>query len=1057
MGKRQRSDYKDEGASSTESNDDSLSPSKMLGGEVCSHIQKGIDLPTIRKQIKTQGYRSTCKACDQNPSAKGSESSTVNSITIDGPDSSDNTLWLCLKCGSQLCGRNRNQHALLHYQTPRSDMHALVMNTSTFAVWCYYCNLPIEPYAKPKLLDIVEFAKRESLKVRTASTTDKAINEVTNEQLQITTESVRKMMIDAIHTTAPIAESCNVNDAKRLDKKGSTVMGSSSSGMDTIGKPQLQLVPYTNDHTANTAASPPSGRTVGGTAHQKSALDSLPRVRGLANLRNTCFFNAVLQCLARTPYLLPILQQSAVEGERVVIPGGVLRLSDGTDTLLPPIEGELDTWRSLTDALASLLAEMTSGADGVLTPKRLLHELTSKWPQFDGGDQHDSHELLRHLLESVRTDDLRRYQVLILQSLGLDKRKNQQNVDETRKAMVKFYGEQISQWVFRPEQVFRGSLVSTLTCQDCHNTSSRHEYFLDISLPVCVEKPQPPVRRKSSPEPQSQSEQSSTTALATGPSSGATKLSSKREREREKKAKRMAKHQKNRINLSSVGASPMYSSLSVAKQANAATSAKANDDEDDEDDDDGGGMGRIVPLTDVAGPTPYPDAAVAGEDGCLSSDGSNEPSDADVEDNDVTDDPLSKSGATRSSSSPPSVDQNGNHTGGGRAIGPEKLDDTPENSNKEPETNVICAVSMSAERSAQIAKQLHSLKEAGGRPGTEHPYGPEDLLAKRKAAAGVVAGQRQRQRTYSYADWSNTIAPRYQCEDGEYSVQSCFNNFTAVELMTGNNKVTCDACTERINGKGGKDVKTNATKQYLISVPPAVLILHLKRFQAGLRGMSRKLTKPVAFPFVLDIAPFCGSKVKRAAHIRPGQKKILYALYGIVEHSGSMHGGHYVAYVKVRPSFGSDDERWKFIPQGTKDELDRRSEQEMAKEQAMRMGAAGPIAAGCPPSPDSDDSASCCSNLDDDDASSSDPENRSTHRQQQQQQQQQTGKEKEQEEEEEGAVGYRAKTAATDAHADIAPPPPGKWYHVSDSFVREVSEDTVAKVQAYLLFYERIF
>uniref|UniRef100_A0A2M4AHM9 Putative ubiquitin carboxyl-terminal hydrolase 45 isoform x2 n=1 Tax=Anopheles triannulatus TaxID=58253 RepID=A0A2M4AHM9_9DIPT len=1049
MGKRQRSEYKDEGASSTESNDDSLSPSKMIGGEVCSHIQKGIDLPTIRKQIKTQGYRSTCKMCDQNSSTKGSESTT--SSTTEGPSDSDNTLWLCLKCGSQLCGRNRNQHALFHYQTPRSDMHALVMNTTTFAVWCYFCNLPIEPYAKPKLLDIVEFAKRESLKVRTAASTDKAPNEITMEQLQITTESVRKMMIEALHTTAPIVESSGTgNDAKRSDKKGTAGgVGSSSSGADTVGKPQLQLVPYTNDHIVNNMSTASSGRTVGATAHQKNALDSLPRVRGLANLRNTCFFNAVLQCLARTPYLLPILQQSAVEGERVVIPGGVLRLADGTDTILSPIEGELDTWRSLTDALATLLAEMTSGADGVLTPKRLLHELTSKWPQFDGGDQHDSHELLRHLLESVRTDDLRRYQVLILQSLGLDKRKSQQNVDETRKAMVKFYGEQISQWVFRPEQVFRGSLVSTLTCQDCHNTSSRHEYFLDISLPVCVEKPQPPVRRKSSPEPQSQSAEQSS-ALATASSTGTGKLSNKREREREKKAKRMAKHQKNRINLSSVGASPMYSSLSASKQANAA-SAKANDEEDDEDDEEGGGgMERIVPLTDVAAPTAHADATVAGEDGCLSSDGSNEPSDADVEDNDVTDDPLSKGGA-----GPTSVDQNGNHTGRlavGRAIMPEKLDDTPENSNKEPETNVICAVSMSAERSAQIAKKLHCLKGAGGRPCAEHQYNAEDLLAKRKAAAGVAADQRQRQRTYSYADWSNTIAPRYQCEDGEYSVQSCFNNFTAVELMTGNNKVTCDACTERINGKGGKDVKTNATKQYLISVPPAVLILHLKRFQAGLRGMSRKLTKPVAFPFVLDIAPFCGSKVKRAAHIRPGQKKILYALYGIVEHSGSMHGGHYVAYVKVRPTFGPDDERWKFIPQGTKDELDRRSEQEMAKEQALRMGVAGPIGC-CPSSPDSDDSASCCSIVDDDDAFSSDAENRPAL----QQQRQQTRKEKEQEEEEEGAVGYRAKTAAPDAHADIAPPPPGKWYHVSDSFVREVSEDTVAKVQAYLLFYERIF
>lgn len=29
-------------------------------------------------------------------------------------------------------------------------------------------------------------------------------------------------------------------------------------------------------------------------------------------------------------------------------------------------------------------------------------------------------------------------------------------------------------------------------------------------------------------------------------------------------------------------------------------------------------------------------------------------------------------------------------------------------------------------------------------------------------------------------------------------------------------------------------------------------------------------------------------------------EKVLYGLYGIVEHSGSMRGGHYTAYVKVR-------------------------------------------------------------------------------------------------------------------------------------------------------------
>ncbi len=30
--------------------------------------------------------------------------------------------------------------------------------------------------------------------------------------------------------------------------------------------------------------------------------------------------------------------------------------------------------------------------------------------------------------------------------------------------------------------------------------------------------------------------------------------------------------------------------------------------------------------------------------------------------------------------------------------------------------------------------------------------------------------------------------------------------------------------------------------------------------------------------------------------------RVLYSLYGIVEHSGTMRSGHYTAYVKSRPS-----------------------------------------------------------------------------------------------------------------------------------------------------------
>lgn len=83
-------------------------------------------------------------------------------------------------------------------------------------------------------------------------------------------------------------------------------------------------------------------------------------------------------------------------------------------------------------------------------------------------------------------------------------------------------------------------------------------------------------------------------------------------------------------------------------------------------------------------------------------------------------------------------------------------------------------------------------------------------------------------------------------------------------------------------------VCTSSSKQYLISQVPAVLILHLKRFQSQRMGF-RKVAKHVKYPLLLDLAPVCTETSKRK----------VYSLYGIVEHTGTLHGGHYVAYVKV--------------------------------------------------------------------------------------------------------------------------------------------------------------
>lgn len=68
---------------------------------------------------------------------------------------------------------------------------------------------------------------------------------------------------------------------------------------------------------------------------------------------------------------------------------------------------------------------------------------------------------------------------------------------------------------------------------------------------------------------------------------------------------------------------------------------------------------------------------------------------------------------------------------------------------------------------------------------------PSGLIANEVESRGCKASD--------VASWSATVMPRYQCDDGECSIQSCLNQFTALELMTGNNKVGCENCTQRQN------------------------------------------------------------------------------------------------------------------------------------------------------------------------------------------------------------------------------------------------------------------
>lgn len=67
--------------------------------------------------------------------------------------------WICLQCGHRGCGRNKKQHALAHYKTPRSAPHDLVVDSLTWNTWCYKCDdyVTVE---SARLTEAIEFIRK---------------------------------------------------------------------------------------------------------------------------------------------------------------------------------------------------------------------------------------------------------------------------------------------------------------------------------------------------------------------------------------------------------------------------------------------------------------------------------------------------------------------------------------------------------------------------------------------------------------------------------------------------------------------------------------------------------------------------------------------------------------------------------------------------------------------------------------------------------------------------------------------------------------------------------
>ncbi|GMF40162.1 unnamed protein product [Phytophthora fragariaefolia] len=227
--------------------------------------------------------------------------------------------------------------------------------------------------------------------------------------------------------------------------------------------------------------------------------------RGLRNLGNTCFMNAVLQCLATTPFLQSCIIETNCRHVLLSLSSSFSPRDSGSKSFIS-VMAEFFT------QISSKNLEIPGDDHRIVSPSNLLKTFSSLSPQMFDGSQQDAQEFLAWLLGFLGTNmkrspdrtqhgdtfilSPRSHVFLTNLSKSKDRGFNIATTTEQKSCIEGSNGRHdrvvatewwVSHVVSEPSltnALFSGQFKSVLTCNHCAHLSARFEPFSSLQLPL---------------------------------------------------------------------------------------------------------------------------------------------------------------------------------------------------------------------------------------------------------------------------------------------------------------------------------------------------------------------------------------------------------------------------------------------------------------------------------------------------------------------------------------------------------------------------------------------